>query len=193
MHNAFALVRAVGFDLDGTLYATTPEMERIVAEKIIEKVLELEISQATSVATREFLLGEHEKARSWSKVLAGLGIENPTAVLANCLATAGIVDIIKKDEALAHLLGSLREKYFLFLISGSLKPLAIKKLGKIGISPDFFNFSFFGDDPRFTSKMEPGNFKYFLSKSPYAPGEHVYIGDSPHTDVFIPKSLGMKT
>lgn len=185
MHKALPVIKAVGFDLDGTLYFQTPAMQNAVSQKAIEAAL--------AIAPKKFLIERKKATGSWSKVFLEIGIKNPTDVLARAIASADIVSLIKKDEKLAKIIASLHKKYFLFIISGSLRRVALKKLEKIGIDPNFFRHSFFSGDPHFTSRTDPENFKHFLSKSKYAPEEHIYIGDNPHTDIVIPRSLGMKT
>lgn len=189
----FKSIKAVGFDLDKTLYAETPEMEEIVHNAVVLKILEMRPEYGNLQNTRKIFLAKYQEVKSWSKILLDIGIQNPTEVLMRCLATAHIEDLIQRDEVLINIIEALYKKYFLFIITGSTKMLSFAKLQKIGINPNLFKLSFFGDDERFTSKLEPNNFKYFLSKSQYAPSEHVYVGDNIQTDIIIPKNLGMKT
>jgi FMN phosphatase YigB (HAD superfamily) len=79
------------------------------------------------------------------------------------------------------------------LITRSARVQAVKKLTKLGIRPEIFNFTSFGDDPHALHDTFAKNFQYFLSISPHQPSEHVYIGDDPRMDVIPPRNLGMRT
>lgn len=193
MHRALANIKSVGFDLDGTLYYQTPAMQEAVSNKAIEAALAIVPSLKDRTDSEKFLRERKKATGSWSKVFHELGVKNPTEILSRAIATADIASLIKKDDRLSQIIRSLSQKYHLFIISGSLRNVAHKKLAKIGIDPAVFSYSFFNDDPHFTSRTEPENFKHFLAQSKFSPEEHVFVGDNPLTDIAIPKSLGVKT
>ena len=120
-------------------------------------------------------------------------MKNPGEVVKNCLDSADITDLIKEDKKLVRIMEQLSQKFFLFLVTRSTQDQATKKLAKIGIRPELFHLSSFGDDPHSLSEKFGKNFQYFLFQSPYQPYEHIYIGDNPQTDIIPPKNLGMKT
>lgn len=194
MHERFIGIKAVGFDLDNTLYNETPEMKDVAIRKVAEKILEIMPQLETIENAKQTYWEKYKALGSWSKLFREeFGIVNPAPILLDCFEKAGTFNLIKKDDSLVASINLLAEKYFLFLITGSSKQLAYLKLGKIGIDPAVFKFSFFADDPFFKSKLMPDNYQYFLSRSRYQPHEHVYVGDTFDSDIFVPKSLGMKT
>ena len=183
MHSSFSLIKAVGFDLDRTLYPDTPKMNERVAQEIFKAILKFKPELETTEKVETIYKKRGEELGSWSKVLQELGEKNCQQIINDCLDSADITSLIKEDEKLVQILEQLRRKFFLFLITRSVQNQAVKKLIEIGIRPEIFNFSSFGDK----------NFQYFLSQSPYQPSEHVYIGDNIRTDIVAPKNLGMKT
>lgn len=193
MHALFSLIKAVGFDLDRTLYPDTPEMNERVAQEIFKTILKFKPELETIERAASIYRKRGKELHSWSKVLREVGVENCREVLNICLDSADITDLIKEDKKLVLIIEELHQMFWLFLVTGSIQSQAIKKLAKIGIRPELFHFSSFGDDPHSLSETSAKNFQHFLSKSPYQPSEHVYIGDDPQRDVIPPKSLGMKT
>lgn len=193
MHPIFAEIEAVGFDLDRTLYADTPEMKRRILEEIASKILEFKPELRNTQRVLAMYRQRALAVRSWPKVFEEIGIDKPFETAAACVDRAGIADLIPKDPRLVEILKRLKEKFYLFLITGSIRKKALIKLMKIGIDPNLFSFALFGDDPLFAPKNDPAVFRYFLSQSAYAPREHVYAGDNVETDVRVPRTLGMKT
>lgn len=188
----FASIMAVGFDLDRTMYKDSSEMNSKIVDKIALKVLEIKPELDSIKRVREIYDEEARILGSWPKVLLRLGISDPMKIMHSCIESADILDLIKRDEKLVKIMEKLHQKYFLFLITGSSKNFAIAVLERIGINPKLFKFTLFGDNPQGIRKYDDGAFKHFLAQSPFAPDEHVYIGDNPKTDVHIPRFLGMK-
>ncbi len=193
MHPSLSLIKAVGFDLDRTLYSNTPKMTEQVAQEIFKAILRFKPELKTIERVEKIYKKRGEELHSWSKVLDEIGVEKSRKVVNSCLDSANIIDLIGEDRKLVRIMQKLHQKFFLFLITRSVKDQATKKLAKIGIRPELFHFSSFGDDPHSLTENFAKNFKYFLSISPYQPREHVYIGDDPRMDVTPPKNLGMKT
>lgn len=183
MHPCFFQIKAVGFDLDRTLYPDTLEMNERIAQEVFKTILRLKPELETIERVQGVYQPRVEELQSWAKVLKEMGVENCQEVVNNCLNSANIVELIKKDEKLVRILEKLQLRFFLFLITRSTASEALRKLANIGIRPELFQFSSFGNK----------DFQRFLLLSSYQPREHVYIGDNIQTDVVIPKSLGMKT
>lgn len=183
MHPCFFQIKAVGFDLDRTLYPDTLEMNERIAQEVFKTILRFKPELETIERVREIYQSRVEELQNWAKVLKEIGVENCQEVVSSCLNSANIVELIKKDDKLVRILEKLQRRFFLFLITRSTTSEALRKLAKIGIRPELFQFSSF----------ENKDFQYFLLLSPYQPREHVYIGDNVQTDIILPKSLGMKT
>lgn len=195
MHHSLSNIKAVGVDLDKTLYRDTPEMKDLVFKEIADKILKAR-PELISLENVYALYGDrkvHHELGSWSKLIELAGVDNPAETAKKCVASAKITNLIERDPDLANIIKDLSKKYFLFIITGSDRTFGYAKLKKIGIDPSLFKFSLYGDDPNFAPKTSPDSFRYFLSQSPYRPNEHIYIGDNPKADIQIPKSLGFKT
>lgn len=193
MNATFAVVQAVGFDLDRTLYADVPEMGERIAWAVAAEILKVKPELETIERVMEIYVPECRKVGSWSKVLQSLGLAEPKQIVNCCLETANIIDLIQPDDRLAAIMRQLSQRLYLFIITGSPRNQSIKKLAKLGIDQKFFSFCLFGDDPQFRPKTQPDSYAYFLSQSPFLPEQHVYVGDNRESDIVIPRALGMKT
>ena len=193
MHNKLLLVKAVGFDLDRTLYTDSPELTELMAKAVCQQALETkpELSQAGNV--ENFFRQEYEEKGNWSDVLRSAGFESPGPIVHSCLADLDVLSFIERDRELVELMQLLGARYFLFLITGSPKYFACSVLDKIGLNHQLFQFTLFCDDVKFIPKIKPNNFQYYLAHSHFSPYENVYVGDNPLTDILIPKLLGMRT
>ena len=193
MDPSLSSIKAIGFDLDRTLYTDTPKMRGVILNSILTKVLELKPKLGTLKRVSDIYALRDSNMTTWKEFLNSLGIAHSEEIVQTCLESSGFIKMIPKDPKLSRLLQCLSQKYYLFIISGSTKNYSIAKLQKIGIDPTIFKFLLFADDKHFKSKTNPHNFEYFLSKSPFDPNEHTYIGDNHFTDIQIPKSIGFKT
>lgn len=193
MHPSLSSIKAVGFDLDRTLYPDTPEMRERIAKEVFKAILKFNPNLETIENVETIYKKKGEELHSWSKVLKEIGIENSQEVVSNCLDLANIADLIKEDRELVLTIEELSQKFFLFLITRSTRNQTVKKLVKIGIRLELFDFTSFGDDSHSLFDVFAKNFTHFLSVSPYQPSEHIYIGDDPKMDIIPPKNLGMKT
>ena len=189
MNIKFSMIKAVGFDLDRTLYSDSPEIYQRVTVQVALAILSKKPELESVERIREIYEKEAIRLGSWPKVLEKLGFLDPVKVVHQSLERANIVEFIPRDEKLVGIVERLHAKYYLFLITGSSRSFAQQVLGKIGINFRMFQFSFFGD----TRKKNLEVFRHFLEQSVFTPDEHVYIGDNPKTDIFMPRSLGMKT
>jgi len=186
-------IKAIGFDLDQTLYSEDKEMNILLRNKIAQKILEKKPELDNLGRVLEIYEEKYKKIGSWTKIFKEVGFENPKEIMKNCLSGKKIVDLIKEDKELLEIIKKLKENYQLFLITSNPKDLGIAKLNKLGLDISLFDYSIFGDDEGYTSKVDAIPFKIFLEKSSYLPRQHVYIGDSLKADILPAKSLGMKT
>lgn len=193
MIEEFQNIVAVGFDLDGTLYNTTPAIDNRVRTKIAEKILEKMPTLESVEGARDFYETSYKILSSGTKVLEEIGYENSREVMDECLATADVLDLINDDQNLEDILKEMRCWYFTYLLTSSPKPVALKKLEKIGISPGLFYLTAFSDTPSLGNKQDGAAFKYVIKESSIAAANHVYIGDRLNSDILPAKRLGMKT
>lgn len=187
-------IRAVGFDLDGTLYKATSEINNRVRTEIAKRLLEKNSNLKDIYGARKFFEERYAILHSGTKILREAGYENDSQIMDRCLAEADVLDLIEPNEELVVILNRLREKYEeVYLITSSPGNLSILKLEKIGIKPSIFNFRIYGDNIHSGSKKDGVAFNYVLSLSQFPASQHIYVGDRKNSDILPAKKLGMKT
>ncbi len=193
MIELFKGIVAVGFDLDGTLYKTTPAIDNRVRTRIAEKILERIPVLESVERSRYFFETHYKELSSGTRVLEEVGYENPREVMDECLATANIIDLIEPDWELNTILEDMKSVYFTYLITSSPELLALKKLEKIGINPELFYVKAFSDTPYIGYKHDGTAFRYVIGASLISAEDHVYIGDRLNSDILPAKKLEMRT
>ncbi len=188
-------IKAIGFDLDQTLYPPNSEIDDLIRNEIARRILERKPELGDIKTTRLVYEQKHKTTGSWVGILKEEGFEKPDELLNEWFSfvNPGIVYLIPKDEVLRDIMSFLKKKYSLFLITNTPEDLSIPRLNKIGLEKTLFDYALFGSDPDFGSKAKGTPFKNLLNKSPYKPDEHVYVGDSLKADILPAKSYGMKT
>lgn len=190
------LIKVVGFDLDGTLYPTTPEIQERIRGKIAEKIAAacgIDVKKARIVFDEKY-----ERFLSGSKTLDEIGREygadfSNREVVQEAVEEANILDLIDENPRLVGMLQRLSGHRELDLLTSSEENLALQKLGRIGLSRYFFRFFL---TKKQGSKTTGEKYKLWLSKRvfvPFAPEEHLYVGDNERQDVDIPGALGIRT
>ncbi len=186
-------VRAVGFDLDGTLYRLTSEMNDRIRTRVAQRILEKRPELKDLRMAREYFEEKYEKIQSATKILSELGYKNAPQIMDECLSTADVVDLIPTNPELANLIQQISSKYETNLLTSSPEHLSISKLEKIGIDPHIFSHTVFSDTLGTRMKMDGTAFDQLLSLSLFPAPEHVYIGDRSASDILPARSKGMKT
>lgn len=186
-------IMAAGFDLDGTLYESTSEMNGRVRTRIAERMLEKMNSLGSVQNARKEFEKRYSVSQSGTGVLRGIGYENAGEVMDDCIATAKITDLIVRDESLNDILGEIQSKWFTYLITSSPEVSALEKLDALGISTSIFSERVYSDTPNAGSKSKGEAFRYLLSKTDISAERHVYIGDREKSDILPAKNIGMQT
>jgi putative hydrolase of the HAD superfamily len=193
MHELFKEIKYVGFDLDNTLYPKNNKIDNMIRERFATKVLEKRPNLKNIEEAIKFSEEEYKRVGSRTQILKDMGYDDALEIMQYSLEGPEVLNILKRDFKLVSLLGKIKCKYDLFLITASPKDLAFKKLNKIGIDVKLFNISIFGDTITDGKKLDGSIFKYFLDQSLYSPEQHVYVGDSLKADIIPAKSLRMNT
>ncbi len=183
-------VSVVGFDLDGTLYKSTSEMDDRVRTQIAERLLDRDASLGDVAGARAFFENRYAELHTGGAVLREAGYENASAVMDGCLANAEVVDLIKPDPELGAIMKDLNNKYTTYLLTSSPKDLSLSKLEKIGLE-GVFDFMFFGDNPAGLSKMEGTAFDYAIEKIGKNVRWHAYVGDREKSDILPANERGI--
>ena len=195
MNDLFKNIKAVGFDLDGTLYKIIPEMDRLIVGFAAEKVLEKKPELRTIEEAENFYRKNYKELESGTKtlMLAGYSEEEARNAMKNALKKGEQIDLIPEDQKLVGILKEIKEKNYSYLITKSPKDLAKNKLRKIGIHDNHFDAEFFGDDKIVQGHTKKEAIEEIARLSSIPLEEHVYVGDKIKADILDPKSLGMKT
>ena len=186
-------IKIIGFDLDGTLYPSSSSIDNLVREEIAKKILIKRPDFKTLESARNFFEERYLELGTGAKVLQEIGYKDPSAIMNECLANAEVVDLIEPNLDLVNLLKKISFKYKLYLLTSSPKELSIRKLLKLGIPLELFNFTFWGDDLDVGSKSRGDAFNYVVKKTGIDFSKHLYIGDRLNSDILPAKKLGMKT
>ncbi len=185
-------VKAIGFDLDGTLYAPSEEINDRVRTQIARKILEKSPFLETIDRARQYFESRYQEIQSGSKVLSEVGYKDPSIIIDECLAKADVLDLIKEDRRLAKFLAQLRENNFVYLLTHTPRELGVKKLQRLGIIPELFDRQIYSDTIN-TDRLEGKPFQYAIDESGIPPKNHVYIGDRKQSDIIPANRLGMQT
>lgn len=186
------MIKAIGFDLDQTLYPKSPEIDEAIQEYIYERIAK---HKGCSKAEGKRLFQSEYPKVSGRQALVNLGLPNAADIIQEALERADIAKFLKPDEQVIALLEEVRSKFrHVALITGSHESNAREKLSKLGLSAGLFDCLIFGD---MFSKRDGAAFREWqdevreddpLIKS----SEFLYVGDRPVSDVDPVLKLGMK-
>jgi len=186
-------IKIIGFDLDGTLYPSTEEIQKKIRTQVYKKISsEFNISYEQA---RNSFETNYEKLSSGSRTIEAIAkqLNKPPVkndLVQEAIEEADILDLIKKDSELIEMLLRLKNKKPLDLLTGSKYSLAFKKLERIGINSDLFENIFTRKDClKSSGKMYE---KWIIGRN-VNPENLLYIGDNKKQDIDIPKELGIKT
>lgn len=193
MIELFAQIKSVGFDLDNTLYKNNPEIDERIVVGIAKKILEYKPELKNLKNARMLCDKLFEETGSRTQSLKNLGLQNAGEIARQCMEQADFIELIKPDKEVVQLIEDIHKKYSNFLITSTIREMAIPRLKKIGLDEKLFDITLFGESALPNKKIDGSIFSYFLEKSKYLSHEHVYIGDNLKGDILPPKSLGMKT
>jgi len=191
-------IEVIGFDLDNTLYSSTPEIQSRIRGGIYHRLSEefgISFYEAKELFEENYrgsfpwsYSGSRtveEIARRFKKQLDGSDIIQQSA------GQADILCLLEPDPAVQDMLTRLGEKRELDLITSSKYHLALDKLKRIGIPFSLFrniiSTEFHG------SKSDGTVYKFWLSLREIPPNQVLYVGDNPKQDIEIPRRLGIRT
>lgn len=193
MHSLLKDILAVGFDLDGTLYNSTPEINDRVRNKIAEYILKKMPELQNIPGARHYFERRYINLKSGSMVLEEAGYKDSLNLMNRCLADANILDLMAPNLKLCNILNEMSSRYKLYLITSGFKNESVGKLNRIGIDTKIFSYELYGDDPGHDSKSDGKIFKEIISETNLPAEKHVYVGDRLKQDILPPKKIGMKT
>lgn len=193
--NNYENIKIIGFDLDQTLYPKSPEIDTAIQKYIYTKISEL---KKCSIEESTKLFKElYAKIGSGSKTLMEIGFEKTYAkeIIQEALEKADIEEFLVPNQEVIQLLKDLKGKYkSLSLITGSNKEITKKKLKKLEIKEEIFDFYITSEPSKSNGEAYKAWLKHYTEKdNSLKPENFLYIGDRKISDVDIPSTFGIKS
>ncbi len=182
-------IRAVGFDLDKTLYKPDGKASHMIEKYVIQKAHEI-----LGIPTKEIKEGYkklYDEKQSVRRSLLAMGIPEGAKIAQEAIAQANIAQYLKEDPKLVELMRKLHEEYELYLITSSKKDDAISKLNALGISETTFSIPQYG---RTDHTREDGSaFRYVATTLGISLEQMMFVGDREQVDIVPANSLNILT
>ncbi len=182
-------IKAIGWDLDGTLYPADAISWRVVRDKQIETLMHIR-GWDRALATQQF---EETISRlgSSTETMIALGADGREFFHA-LWDELSLEKYIHHDDAIVAMFQRL-SGYRHFLVSNSnLNRHIASKLSLIGLSVDMFEVCLSTDELG-VSKPNPKPFEEVLRRMHLLPSECLYVGDRVETDIVGAARVGMHT
>jgi len=182
-------IKAVGFDVDGTLYHSTQELQIAVGKEIVVEAARL-IGKDPDELAEEYLK-RREQYRSNTMTLNSFGLPGEE-IFQKIWNEVPLQKYIKRDPRLAKMLVNLSKLYRLFIVSNGRAVEIKKKLKYLGVDSKLF-------DPLIACyeqgwvKPEPSPFLAAIEALELLPEEIVYVGDREDVDIEGAQAVGMRT
>jgi putative hydrolase of the HAD superfamily len=187
-------VRSIVFDLDGTLYTSTPIADEIVtaAEKLVahSRGISLQASRELLDTARSRLAETLEQEPTLTRTCMQLGIEVPEFHR----ALQGQVHpekYLSYDPILSALLDSLRDHCDLYIYTNNNLPLAQKTLALLGVRELFRRL--YTIEFTWVPKPDPESLRRVLEDIGGPPESFLFVGDRRQVDLSEAEALGIPT
>lgn len=182
-------IKAIGFDVDGTLYSAPDAMSVEVAKILIEKAASA-LSRDPDELAEEYIK-RRDEFRSNTKTLNSFGLDGEK-IFQDVWDGIAIEKYVAKDDRLVKMIEKLKLKYQVFLISNGTGKQVERKLKYLGLNYTDFDPRIYCYDQGWM-KPDPQPFLAAIESLNIAPEEIVYVGDRVDIDVEGAKAVGMKT
>lgn len=172
-------VKAVGFDVDGTLYHSTPQMHEWIGGEII-RLGAAKFDKPLEQFAREYEARLAEVGGN-TKTLDSLGLKG-SAIFGQIWDEMPLEQFIKPDARLLAVLNELSRRYKLFILSNGSESQVQHKLEMLGLSEVGFEFVLCCYDHGW-AKPDRAPFDYALEQLGLPPENVIYVGDREEVDV----------
>jgi HAD superfamily hydrolase (TIGR01662 family) len=185
----FEGIKAIGFDVDGTLYHVPIGMKMAIGKEVIRWAAKL-LKRDEDEFGEEYL-ARRERLGGTTHALNSYGLNGET-IFQKVFDEFPADKIARVDKRLRRLIDLLRSKYTLFIISNGTRRQVERKLVDLGL--DYHDF-----EPRICCfdngwvKPEPAPFLSAIEALNLQPKEIVYVGDREDVDIQGAQAVGMKT
>lgn len=184
-------IKVIGFDLDGTLYPMTPEIQeriRIPIYKNLAQALGIQFEEAKILFDQIY-----EKQLSGTRTIQEIGREyqqnlNAEELMQTSIEEADFLDLLEPNLSLQEMLFRISKKRSLDILTGSTQNQTMMKLNRLRIPQEYF-----GHIIADAKKISGKSYHQWLSLRGFSPDEFLYVGDNTRQDIEVPKKLGIKT
>lgn len=187
-------IKAVGFDVDGTLYHTSDGMWDWFKKRLIKRVCEHLGESEENVA--KIYEKRVSKYRSNTLTLNSFGLDGEE-VFQDLFDSKEAIEFmkksVKKDKRLIKLVAELKRRYEVFIISNGTEHQIVRKMKMIGLEKEDFDPFIACYDHDGWVKPNPDSFLYVLESLGLSPEEALFVGDRVRTDIEGAKKVGMRT
>ena len=186
-------IKAIGFDLDGTLYKANDEIFNHIQEYIARRAAKI-LGREYEEVKREFDIN-YAEFQSASKSLEKMNVAYPESIVQDALEKADVASILSKDKRLVALIDKLRLKRRVFMITSSPNRDAIKKIKALGLNHNVFHPFLCAEESiqKKVSRRDHSAFRYISSMLNADFSEMMFVGDREGTDIIPAKELGITT
>lgn len=187
-------ISRIGFDLDNTLYPSTPEMQSRIRGRIYEilsEKLNVDVEKARDLFEENYegqYAWSHSGYRTVQHLAKQYGKTIDIDVVQVAMETANILDFIEPNEEVVSMLERLSDRYDLDLITGSNPEPARQKLQRIGIDSEIFECFFANAGSKTSGEV----YKMWLDQIKVPASKLLYLGDNVKQDIIAPQRLGIK-
>jgi FMN phosphatase YigB (HAD superfamily) len=192
-------IRVIGFDLDNTLYPSTPQIQERVRGKIYT-ILANELGIQVEIARdlfEEAYEGNYEWSKSGSRSTAHIaemyGKVIDRDIVQEAFEQADFLELIQSNPELVQMFNRLSEERELDLITGSAHDMAMFKLARVGINPKIFWHRFCAESGSKTTGEIYQTWIKARERTYHNPENMLYVGDNAKSDILVPKKLGIVT
>lgn len=182
-------IKAIGFDVDGTLYTSPPEMSAAVGRILIEKAAR-ELARDPDELAEEYL-AKRDELRSNTLTLNSFGLDGQK-IFQEVWDGIALEKYVSRDNKLMQFIAKLKKKYRLFIISNGTGSQIERKLTHLGLDYHDFEPRIYCYDQNWV-KPEPAPFLAAIESLELRPEEIVYVGDREDIDVEGASEVGMRT
>jgi putative hydrolase of the HAD superfamily len=185
------IIRAIVFDLDGTLYVSQPFAATIQEQTAVYmgvvKGISPDEAQLLMDATRARMTEESGTVQTLSAVCAALGgsVRDLHRWFEQRLRPEAY---LVRDERVITLLGRLGERFNLSIYTNNNRALTIRILEYLGLDGMFS--SIFAIDDTWQAKPDEGMLEQVLAATGRQPAEVLFVGDRYDVDLRLPEQKG---
>lgn len=184
----FKNIKAVGFDVDGTLYHAPDAMSLEVGKILIQKAAQA-LSRDPDDLAEEYLR-RRDEYRSNTYTLNSFGLDGQK-IFQDVWDAIAIEKYVIKDPRLVTMIAGLSKKYRLFLISNGSGSQVERKIKYLGLNYHDFDPRIYCYDQGWV-KPDPAPFLAAIESLNISPEEIVYVGDREDIDIEGAQAVGMR-